>query len=54
MNDIKFLLKELFTTHTREGELPLTVEDYEMCYSQREYEAILLQVLQSLDIVEEK
>lgn len=54
MNEIKFLLKELFTTHTREGTLPLTVEDYEVRYSQREYEDILLQVLQSLDIIEEK
>ena len=53
MDDIKFLLKELFTTTTREGKLPTTIEDYEVRYSQKEYEAILLQVLQSLDMIKE-
>ena len=49
----KFLLKELFTTLTREGKLPLTVEEYDNMYSQKEYEIILKEVMLSLGMFED-
>ena len=50
---MNFLLKELFTTLTREGKLPLTVEEYENMYSQKEYEVILKEIMLSLGMFED-
>jgi len=50
---MNFLLKELFTTLTREGKLPLIVEEYDNMYSQKEYEVILKEVMISLGMFED-
>lgn len=45
MNDIKFLLEELFTKHATLGKMPTTLQDYEGLYSNKEYETILREVM---------
>ena len=49
----EFLLKELFTNHTKVGRLPSTIEEYEGLYSQREYEVILKDILYASGLLEE-
>ena len=49
----KFLLKELFTNHTKVGKLPSTMEEYEVFYSQKEYEVILKGILYASGLMEE-
>ena len=47
----EFLLKELFTNHTKVGKLPSTIEEYEGLYSQKEYEVILKGVLYASGLI---
>ena len=53
MLDNKFLLEELFTKHTKYGKLPSSYEEFLTCYSQREYETILQEVLFASGLLEE-